>query len=256
MKITEQQKRIITNVDHTMSDKYVPIKTLDVVNRFKEHGMTVSSLQESRTRIPEKADKVRHYVRMRIDSDGDVEREVVIMNSSDGSTSLRLHVGALRLVCNNGLIISSDIITPERIKHTTLDPFARIDNFVTMLLSKLEEEKFIRESMQRKILLPYEIEDFTQRAVAIKEGDDYHKVLDPMAAAIARRPEDVGHDVWRVFNRVQENVIQGGSYRKLSIRTNEDGESEEKWTVAKIISDHERRIKVNEQLHSLAMEYI
>ena len=256
MKITEQQKRIITNTDFiATSDRYNPIATLDVINRFKEHGMTVNDLQESRTRLEHKKDKVRHFVRMKIDDVGGIQREVVIMNSSDSSTSLRLHAGLLRMVCNNGLILSDDLIPMEKIKHTTKDPFARIDSFVSRLTAALEEETRIRERMQRKWLAAWQIEEFASRAIETRE-DDMSKILDPMAVNIIRRPEDSGHQLWEVYNRIQENVIQGDSYRKLGIMTNEDGTTRETYKAAKRLTDHTRIIRVNQDLHSLAMAYL
>ena len=256
MKITEQQKRIITNTDFiATSDKYNPIATLDVINRFKEHGMTVNDLQESRTRLEHKKDKVRHFVRMKIDDVGGIQREVVIMNSSDSSTSLRLHAGLLRLVCNNGLVLSDDLIPAEKIKHTTKDPFARIDSFVDRLVSALDEESRVRALMEGRWLAAWQIEEFANKAIALRE-DDISKVLDPMAVNLIRRPEDAGHQLWEVFNRVQENLIQGDSYRKLGVTYDQHGEATEVYKAAKRLTDHTRIIKVNQDLHSLAMDYL
>lgn len=255
MKITEQQKRIITNTDFiATSDKYNPIATIDVINRFKEHGMTVNALQEARTRLDHKKDKVRHFVRMKIDDVGGVQREVVIMNSSDSSTSLRLHAGLLRLVCNNGLILSDDLIPAERIKHTTKDPLARVDAFVDRLRASLDEESRIRALMEGRWLAAWQIEQFAHKAVALRE-DDMSKVLDPMAVNLIRRPEDAGHQLWEVFNRCEENV-RLGEFKKLSIRYNEHGEPEEKYVMAKKLTDHARLIDFEKKLHTLAMEYL
>jgi len=199
MKVTEQQMRILQNDEfQATSDKYKPIKTIDVINRFKEHGLSVLKVEESRTRLEHKQDKVRHFVTMLIDEVGGIQRTVVIMNSSDSTTSLRLHAGLVRMVCNNGLVLCDDIIPAEKIKHTSLTPFVRIDNFITMLRTKLDEEQALRELMMKRHLTALQMEQFVHSAVALRE-DDMSKVLDPMSANIIRRPEDAGKTIWNIF---------------------------------------------------------
>ena len=257
MKITSNQMAILNNDEFkATSDRYRPIKTIDVVNRFKEHGMTVSDMQESRTRDYNKIDKVRHFVRMTIDEQQGIRREVVIMNSSDSTTSLRLHAGFTRMVCLNGCVFSDDMIPAEKIKHTHHTPFARIDSFVERLMKSLDEEQRIRETMMNKRLSAYDIERFAYSAIATKEKD-MSIILDPMAVAQIRRPEDQGKDLFTVYQRIQENIIKGGSYKKLSQYTDsETGEITEKYSVAKLISNHSRAIDINKNLHTLAMSYM
>ena len=46
---------------------------------------------------------------------------------------------------------------------------------------------------------------FAQRAIDMRGMNvDIEQVLRP------RRSEDVGNDLWRVFNRIQENIMKGG----------------------------------------------
>jgi Domain of unknown function (DUF932) len=54
---------------------------------------------------------------------------------------------------------------------------------------------------------------FAQAAHAVRFADSEGKVTTPIMPAQLlepRRREDVGNDLWRTFNRVQENVIAGG----------------------------------------------
>jgi len=257
MRITSTQKAILENSDFkATSTKYRPIKTIDVINRFKSHGLKVSSMEESRTRDVNKQDKVRHFVRMTIDEQQGIKREVVIMNSSDSTTSLRLHAGLTRMVCNNGLILSDDMIPAEKIKHTHHTPFSRIDNFIERLRGELDNEQRVREAMMAKRLSAYDIEQFAIEAIGLKEKD-MSIILDPMMVTQIRRPEDQGKQLWEVYNRIQENLIKGGSYKKLSQYTDsETGEITEKYSVAKLISNHSRAIDINKNLHTLAMSYM
>ena len=36
----------------------------------------------------------------------------------------------------------------------------------------------------------------------------------PPSLLVPRRPQDVGNDLWRTFNVIQENVLQGGLVRR------------------------------------------
>ena len=131
----------------------------------------------------------------------------------------------------------------------------QIESFADLVHNKLDEEQKLREHMMGHRLSAYDMEQFAYDAVALKEKD-MSIVLDPMAVNLVRRPEDIGKTLWLTYNRIQENIIQGDSYRKLSIRTDENGESYNKYTVAKKVSDHQRSIQLNKDLHSLAMSYV
>ena len=65
-------------------------------------------------------------------------------------------------------------------------------------------------------------------ALAIRYGQDESKwPANPMAIALTtRRSDDIGNDLWTVFNRVQENITRNGNVptnkvnnRRRSIRT-------------------------------------
>ncbi len=54
---------------------------------------------------------------------------------------------------------------------------------------------------------------FGEAARALRFGDaegDADTPITPEQLLVPRRAEDAGDDLWRVFNRVQENVIRGG----------------------------------------------
>jgi hypothetical protein len=50
--------------------------------------------------------------------------------------------------------------------------------------------------------------EFAEEAVAIRWRGEMP--VQPRRLLEVRRPADVGDDLWRVFNAVQENVIRGG----------------------------------------------
>jgi len=257
MKVPRQHMETILNEvpGVNTSDKYALIQTKAVIDKFKTYGFNVSSYQEARFRKEDKRNKVKHLVRMKIDGQMGVDREIVIMNSHDGTSSLKLNFGLFRAVCQNQLVFGDKLLPTEKIYHSKQNPWEQIESFADLVHNKLDEEQKLREYMMGHRLSAYDIEQFAYDAVALKEKD-MSIVLDPMAVNLVRRPEDIGKTLWLTYQRIQENIIKGDSYRKLSIRTDENGESFEKYVTAKKVSDHQRSIQLNKDLHSLAMSYV
>jgi hypothetical protein len=237
------------------SERYNVIKTNDVIARFRRHGFEISEYREAGVRTQERVNKQRHMVRMSIDSHTGLRRDVVIFNSYDSSTSLRLNFGAFRAVCMNTLCFGDSLLEEMRIKHTSLDPFYRIDEYADMLLSKLDEEKALRERMKSKELTYKMIHDLAERALAIRE-DNLDKILDPSELIITRRYEDSGKKLWKVYNRIQEALVNG-LYQKEGYVTNPD--TQEKVSVfkkAKELRAPNEIIRVNKELHNICAEMV
>jgi hypothetical protein len=61
---------------------------------------------------------------------------------------------------------------------------------------------------------PQEEQAFATVALALRYGERHEgQAPAPISAEqliAARRPEDLGHDVWTIFQRVQENMLRGG----------------------------------------------
>jgi hypothetical protein len=255
MNLTQSNINTINNTEHLGTSKYTPIKTSDLIKTFEREGFSLVGMQEARYRKAEKESKVRHVVRMSLDVVGDIRRDIVIMNSADGSSSLRLHMGLHRFSCANGLVVCDDVVPSASIRHSNKDPYSKIHEFVVTMKSKLEEEQDIRECMMRKIILPYEMRDFAHEAMKLRE-DDMSTILDSNLLNIVNRREDIGSDLFVVYNRIQENLMKG-NYKKFGTFTDpETGEMSEKYKSAKILTAGDRIIDINKSLHELALNYI
>jgi hypothetical protein len=253
--LSESNIKTLNNTDHLGSSKYVPIQTSELVHKFTNEGFQLVGMKEARYKKAEKESKVKHVVRMSLDQDEEVRRDIVIMNAADGSSSLRLHMGLHRFSCANGMIICDDLIPSARIVHSNKDPMRLVDEFIVLMRSKLGEEQRVRRLMMKRHLTAEQEKKFAYEAVALRE-DDMSIVLDPMSANIVRRPSDRGNSVWTIMNRLQESVINGDSYRKLSVSYDEDGIAKERYLAAQKLTDQARIITVNKALHSLAMKYM
>jgi len=71
--------------------------------------------------------------------------------------------------------------------------------------------------------------------------------LGPEKLLEARRYEDAGNDLWRVFNKVTENLLPGGL--KDETRCRADGK---RFARTRAITSLDRNVRLNKELWSLA----
>lgn len=89
------------------SDRYSYIPTLDLIDGMRSEGFLPVKVTQAGTRDQDKKGFGKHLIRFRRHDqlDASEAREVVLLNSHDGSSGFRLMAGVYRLVCSNGLII-------------------------------------------------------------------------------------------------------------------------------------------------------
>jgi len=197
---------------HGMSSRYVQVNTADVVSHLADTGFVPVNASQDHPLRRDPA-YVTHQVTLRhtsvlsTDKVGDQVPQIVIMNSHNGRTKLRLYVGLYRLVCSNGLVIGNDIFRYE-IRHVGNALF-EAHNFVTEMADRaaglgdlVREWSGVELSNARAI-------NFARKAAELRFGERAG-AYDPNALLAPRREEDAGDDLWRIFNRVQENTTKGG----------------------------------------------
>lgn len=204
--------------DARMSGRYTFIRTERVLSGLMEAGFVVVAARQARSRHGDVLHG-RHLVRLRrrfesVEIDGSVP-EVVFLNSHDGTSGYQLRVGMFRLVCENGLIISTEMFPAIRVAHRR-DVVDEAIAGAVALSSRFDELGATVERMRRRQLLEQEQLALAGRAVALRFGGLDGAGLAPSAVLLPRRPEDAGNDLWHVFNRVQENVLRGGLSRRSS----------------------------------------
>lgn len=190
-----------------LSSSYDLISTERVVNLMGEEGFVPTATNHLK---PRKRDPrvVRHFVRMRHEShlqeiNGSVP-EILIINSNDGSSSLRIEAGLFRTICANGLIVKSSSISSVRIRHVEVTA-ERVVEGANHVIQQAREAARRIELFRARTLSNDEALEFAKGASALW-GDR----VPPRALLEARRTEDQGSELWSVFNRVQENLVKGG----------------------------------------------
>lgn len=197
-----------------MSPRYGMIDTAQIIQAFAEENylMVQSSAKKTKKQNPH---EVKHMVRLRhtdhaLAINGSVP-EIVMLNAHDGTSTLRLLSGLFRLVCSNGLVVQSHALSEEvRIRHTHKALDAALTAARTVMAASIESATRIRH-WEQVMLTSSEQMRFASEASSLWTG----KI--PAADLLTvRRPEDAGDDLWRVFNRVQENLTVGGIVGRTS----------------------------------------
>lgn len=201
-----------------MSAKYTHIPTLGVIEAMIAAGFQPFSAVQSRTRIEGRASFVKHALRFRHEdvsrslAVGDVIPEVVVINSHDGACAFKLIAGLYRLVCWNGLMVSDGEIDSISVTHKG-DVLRDVVESSHKLMGETQRSLATVQNWTRLQLTDGEQAAFAESAHRLRFADADGKVTTPITPAqllAPRRRDDVGSDLWRTFNRVQENVIAGG----------------------------------------------
>ena len=227
-----------------VSDRYMMVPTIDVVNKFMDAGWEIS-----------KANQVgsgpfnRHSVRMRnsvLPKVGDSLVEAIITNSHNGTSKLEIGAGLFRLVCSNGLVISQQELISLNQRHMkiSMDEVEMITE--TFIKSTPIIERSVNRMMEVKMDMDKKI-DFATKAIGIrwKNTEDIstltlETIVNPL------RNGDVESNLWTTFNVVQEKLIRGGFVKEQGRKTR----------VVKPITSLTMDTMINKKLWELAETFI
>lgn len=220
-----------THAHESRSDRYVYIPTVNVIEGMMKAGYQPFSASQSRSRIEGKSEFTKHMIRFRhadVSNSlvvGDVIPEVVLVNSHDGTSAYKLIAGMFRLVCSNGLMIADSTVDSISVMHkgNIIAEVVEASNHIIENSGKALDSAKAWSNLQ---LTDGEQNAFAEAAHTVRFADAEGKVHTPITAAQLlqiRRTADSGSDLWKTFNRVQENVIKGGLTARTQASTDAQG---------------------------------
>ncbi len=207
--------------DH-LSKVYHHISTANVVDILsKRNWMPTHAIQvQNRKGNEHTAPFKKHILRFRntdmrglmmfrkgIGISGDTYPEIVVTNSHDGRSAFKFHIGLFRLVCSNGLVIADKTFGKHTIIHKGLqetditEKVDKITSNIPSLFDKVKEMMSVELSAEERV--KFGIESVNKRW---NDG----RTVDIEQLLKVNRSADKGNDLWTVFNRVQEKLINGG----------------------------------------------
>ena len=237
------------SADERLSAKYTCVPSERVLTGLMSAGfLPVEARQASARRGS--ALHARHVVRLRPRFDTvqlkDSIAEVVFLNSHDGTSAYQLRMGLFRVVCTNGLIVSRGAFPAYCVSHRG----NIVDDVIAGALELAERFESLAaqvERMEQRRLFKDEQLGFAARALALRFPDPAQSGMEPLQLLACRRPEDVGDDLWRVYNRCQEHLLRGGLSRRSACG---------RLTRTRRISSIRRDVQLNGQLWDLAAQVL
>ena len=253
--IAQAPSALATRPYDSMSAKYAYVPTLGVIQAMIAAGFQPFSAVQSRTRIAGKGDFTKHLLRFR-HADvgplvvGDVIPEVVLINSHDGTSAYKLIAGLYRLVCSNGMLVSDGEIDSINVAHKGNVVQHVLDGSHRLIADTQKSLGTVRNWTQLQ-LTDGEAHAFAESAHTLRFADSDGKVTTPITAdqlLVPRRREDVGNDLWKTLNRVQENVIAGGLH---AVQRDAEGRRVRRISTRRI-NGIDQDVKLNRALWQLA----
>lgn len=257
---------IYTNTKNMQrSDKYQHVNTATILDHLTNRGFEITGTSLLKPRDKAKEGYQRHLVRLtheKLTLDGNRRAELIVVNSHDGSTSLRFWLGVFEFLCANGLV-TGDAFESYRFKHVGRSLFIDINEALEKLINVQVPSLGDRvKKMQSRETTFWERVKLSQEALKLRLGQDVFNTLDTnqyqsliTQVMQPRRVEEEKGDLWTVFNVIQENIVRGGlKYKAPGL--NKNGEIIDRARQTRHIKDIERNTAINRALWNNAEDLL
>jgi hypothetical protein len=208
-----------------LTDRYASLRTADLLPIMADYGyFPVQAAQKRPTKSsPVAAEHKSHMVafsKAGDEGDGQTRGEIIVYNSHDGTSAVRLFAGAYRFICSNGVVAGEGM--QQRIYHTTKS-LATFEESLRGTIEKLPNVLSAFEKARSINLDGMQSYELAKQAVMKRWGMD-EGIVDvdgrPIKGSFAvdktirdalgvQRNEDALSDAFTVWNRIQENVLRG-----------------------------------------------
>ena len=197
------------------SKKYTHIPTDRVIKDLELLGWGVVDAKQVKARKGEGYQK--HLVVFRNPDvvingkDGDtVYPQILLTNSHDAKNSFQFQAGLFRMICENGLVIADKQFEDYKIRHMGYD-FETLQGVIKDMIANLDLTVESMNKMKATELTEEQTLDFAKQLLETRVAGSKNKFGDEAIADILtpQRKQDKGNGLWEVFNRVQENIVEG-----------------------------------------------
>jgi hypothetical protein len=232
------------------SDKYAHISTEKIIDDMQLLGWGVVDAKQVKARKGEGYQK--HLVVFRNNEieitaeDGDnVFPQILLTNSHDGKNAFTFTAGLFRMVCENGLVVSSREFENMKIRHYGYS-FEELQDTIKAMVEKLPLTVESLNKFRQVELSQEQALDFAKKALEVRLGQLDNIQIDLQDLLTPTRSEDRGNDLWSVYNVVQEKLIHGMFNYKYGVKSRK----------ARKIKNFKQDLVINERLYDLALEYV
>ena len=235
----------------TTSEKYSHIPTFKVIEDMSKLGWNVVDAKEVKAR--KGAGYQKHLVVFRHSDlviegqDGDtVFPQILLTNSSDGKNSFTFKAGIFRLVCENGLVISTQDFADLKIRHFGYD-ISELQKTISKMVEKLPLTVESMNKMKQIQLNEEQAKELAKKAITTRFTEEQINSVEVNLDELLKptRDEDKGTDLWTVFNVIQEKILNG-DFNYIS------GVKQRK---ARKVKNFKQDMEINQKLFAMAAEF-
>ena len=173
--------------------------------------------------------------------------QILLTNSHDGKNAFTFTAGLFRMICENGLVISTNEFEKVAIRHMGYD-FEELQKQINEMVERLpltveSMNKMIDTQMNQKSILK-----FAKDMLAVRfPEDELRRITIDMDEFITPvRPEDKGEDLWSVFNVIQEKIIEGDFDYTVGTKHRK----------ARQIKNFKQDMDLNSKMFDVALDYV
>jgi hypothetical protein len=198
---------------HSVSEKYRFIPTSAVLDRLLREGWLVTQAFENRVKLADKRGFTKHrlvlkHADSRPIADGSAPR-IMLTNGHDRSSSYIIEAGFFRMICANGLVVSTGDFGRVSVPHVgNRDLAERVLEGTYRVVGDMEKISAKAQSMGQIMLSQSEQLVYAEAARTVRW--DGNAPVEAEQLLLTRRGADRTDDLWTTYNRVQENIIRGG----------------------------------------------
>ena len=204
----------LDRVSEKLSDQYAPVSTKLLLQPFFNKGWV--NVNKKRNKKGSREWLTLEHPEFKFTNGDTIRLEVV--NSYDGSSSLKIMAGIGRLVCLNGMVVGKDF---EQFKfvHRGNKIYENIEKSYEQIVAKLAGLKEKVDRLNNIILPPQATHNIINNiAKRVFESNGEKKIVSVVGVDFTvrnsllerHRQEDLNGDAWTTLNVIQENIIRNG----------------------------------------------
>jgi hypothetical protein len=206
-----------TQAHAAVSDKYQFVNSEQILAIFAQAGWTPVSQTAIVPRKESRQGFQKHMVRLEhpdyqtmpgLEGVHTTRPQLLMINSHDRASSLRLMWGMFRMACLNG-IVTGESVNEVKLTHNT-KMAERLPAALQQLLNAFPTMMQQAEQLARTQLTDAAVQQLIKTVYDARlEGSEKIVSVDYRLPYV-RRSADTGNDAFTIFNRVQEAAIRGG----------------------------------------------
>lgn len=246
---------------YVQRDTYGFASTRSILNTFEQHGWVPVSQQTASVRNEAKQGYQKHLIRLEhqghqqidgLDVRHNSRPQLIIVNSHDGSSSLQILWGVLRIACLNGIIAGTGLNGVRLIHSASI--INKLPDAIQYMLNNLpvfREQLLMLQGKQLSVGAQRVLVETLYNA----RLQNVQNVIDiDYSLPAVRRLADGDTDAFTVYNRIQEVLMRGGIKYTREALGNNGGFTHLVPCVTRKVSSVNSQVKLNQLAYDTVLK--